>query len=209
MLSALEKYRKSAYYSSMNLYTAAITLFLVMDPFGNIPVFFSSLSVVEPERRNKVLIRELIIALMVLVFFFFFGKFILDGLHLSQPALTISGGIILFLIAIKMIFPASQGPQEASSRDEPFIVPLAIPLIAGPSAMAMVMLFSTSTEMNTYTGLAALLISWSLTSFILGGAVQLHRFIKPRLLLALERLMGMILTTLAIQMLLNGIEALL
>ncbi len=188
----------------MTLYTAAITLFLVMDPFGNIPVFFSTLSAVGPKRRSRVLIRELFIALLVLIFFFFFGRFILDGLHLSQPALTISGGIILFLIAIKMIFPASH--QEVTTQDEPFIVPLAIPLIAGPSAMAMVMLFSTSSEMDSFTGLTAILISWLITSVILVGAVQLHRFIKPRLLLALERLMGMILTTLAIQMLLNGLE---
>ncbi len=190
----------------MTFYTAAITLFLVMDPFGNIPVFLSTLSAVAPERRTKVLIRELFIALLILIFFFFFGRFILESLHLSQPALTISGGIILFLIAIRMIFPADK--KEVSSSEEPFLVPLAIPLIAGPSAMAMVMLFS-SGEMETIPGIAAIFISWLTTSIILGGAVQLHRFIKPRLLLALERLMGMILTTLSIQMLLNGIGSLL
>ncbi len=192
----------------MTLYTAAITLFLVMDPFGNIPVFLSSLSAVEPGRRTKVLFRELFIALGILILFLFFGRYVLEGLHLSQPALTISGGIILFLISIKMIFPPDK-KDEPSARDEPFIVPLAVPLIAGPSAMAMVMLFSTSGDLGMLNGLLAVLISWMVTSIILGSAVQLQRFISPRLLLALERLMGMILTTLAMQMLLNGISALL
>ncbi len=191
----------------MTLYTATITLFLVMDPFGNIPVFLSSLSNVPQERRAKVLVRELFIALGVLLLFFFFGKYMLEGLHLSQPALTISGGIILFLISIKMIFPPEK-KADATMKDEPFIVPLAVPLIAGPSAMAIVMLFSTSVELSMFNGVLAVFISWFVTSIILGSAVQMQRFISPRLLLALERLMGMILTTLSIQMLVNGVGAL-
>ena len=139
-------------------------LFLVMDPFGNIPVFLSVLSHVSPEKRGKIIIRELMIALLFLIFFLFFGKFILAGMHITEPALGIAGGTILFLIAIKMIFPASNSSfvNDDDGQGDPLIVPLAVPMVAGPSSMAMVILLSTQYPDQLLTWLGALLIAWSI-----------------------------------------------
>lgn len=189
----------------MPLYTAALTLFLVMDPLGNVPLFLSVLSRVPPHRRLIVLLREMIIAFAVLVIFLFFGRYILAGLDITEPALSIGGGVVLFLIAIRMVFPAGRQASEPDD-DEPLIVPLAIPLMAGPSAIATVILFATQYPDRMLISFAGLGIAWVSSSIILISADALRRFLGARLLSALERLMGMILTTLAVQMLLSGIE---
>lgn len=192
----------------MTIYSAAIMLFLVMDPFGNIPVFLSVLSHVNPEKRGKIIIRELVIALVFLIFFLFFGKYILSGMHITEPALGIAGGTILFLIAIKMIFPSSNSSfvNEDDKDSDPMIVPLAVPMVAGPSSMAMVILLSTQYPNQNLSWLAALVISWSLGFIILILSEKLSKIIGKRTLKAIERLMGMILTTMAVQMLLTGIK---
>jgi multiple antibiotic resistance protein len=190
----------------MNLYTAAITLFLVMDPFGNIPIFLSVLQRYDAKRRRRIMIRELAIALGVLIFFLFFGKYILAGLHISEPALSISGGVILFLIAIRMIFPAKPEPEDSSGDSEPVIVPLAVPLVAGPSSMAMVILFSTQFPDRLFSWFAALVIAWLVGLVVLLLSDSLRRYLGNRVLKAIERLMGMILTTMAVQMLLSGVR---
>ncbi len=190
----------------MTLISAATTLFLILDPMGNVPIFLSVLDKVEPERRRKVLIRELLIAFVILNLFLFFGRYILSAMHISEPALSFSGGILLFLIAIRMIFPRSDKREGRSQDDEPFIVPLAVPLIAGPSAMAMVILFTTREPERMLTWFLALLLAWFASSTVLFFGEFLRRVMKPRLMVALERLMGMILTTMAIQMLLTGVE---
>ncbi len=192
----------------MTFYSAAIMLFLVMDPFGNIPVFLSVLSHVEPEKRIKIIIRELLIALIFLLFFLFFGKYILTGMHITEPALGIAGGTILFLIAIKMIFPGSNSSfvNEDDRESDPLIVPLAVPMVAGPSSMAMVILLSTQYPHQLFSWLGALLTAWSVGFIILIMAEKLSKIVGRRTLKAIERLMGMILTTMAVQMLLTGIE---
>ncbi|MDA3940434.1 MAG: YhgN family NAAT transporter [Spirochaetia bacterium] len=192
----------------MTIYSAAIMLFLVMDPFGNIPIFLSVLSHVDPKRRGKIIIRELLIALLFLIFFLFFGKYILEGMHITEPALGIAGGTILFLIAIKMIFPASNSSfvNDEDKEGDPLIVPLAVPMVAGPSSMAMVILLSTQYPDQQLSWLAALLISWSLGFIILISAEKLSKIVGRRTLKAIERLMGMILTTMSVQMLLTGIK---
>jgi multiple antibiotic resistance protein len=192
----------------MTIYSAAIMLFLVMDPFGNIPIFLSVLSHVDPKRRGKVIIRELLIALVFLIFFLFFGKYILGGMHITEPALGIAGGTILFLIAIKMIFPASNSSfvSEDDRDGDPLVVPLAVPMVAGPSSMAMVILLSTQYPEQQLSWLTALIISWSLGFIILILSEKLSKIVGKRTLKAIERLMGMILTTMAVQMLLTGIK---
>lgn len=126
----------------MTLYTIAITLILVMDPLGNIPVFLAILKQYDARTQVRIILRESIIAFFILALFVFFGRYILHGLHITTPALSIAGGVILFIIAIRMIFPPDQKPAK-EDFEEPLIVPLAIPLTAGPSAMAMVLLFVT------------------------------------------------------------------
>jgi multiple antibiotic resistance protein len=193
--------------------SAAITLFLVMDPLGNIPIFLSLLEEIEPRRRLRIIVREMLMALAILLIFLFFGRYILTGLGISEPALSIGGGVILFLIALRMIFPRVEANTESGARadsmpgQEPLLVPLAVPLVAGPSAMAMVILFATQYPDLMFNWLAALLIAWFASSLILLSAEVLRKYLGKRVIKAVERLMGMILTTLAVEMLLNGIES--
>lgn len=189
----------------MTLYTATITLLLVMDPLGNIPMFLSILNSANPQRRQRIILRESFIALIILTIFLFFGQYILEGMQISQPALSIAGGIILFLIAIRMIFPHEENNGRAKQKGEPFIVPLAIPFIAGPSTLTMVILLASQSPNQMGTWMLALLIAWSLTTILLVFADQLRKVMREPGLIAAERLMGMILTTMAVQMFLTGV----
>ncbi|MEX0708246.1 MAG: MarC family protein [Woeseia sp.] len=189
----------------MTLISATILLFLVMDPLGNIPFYLSALKNVAPERMTRVLIRELLVALLVLVVFLFIGGRLLGLLGISEPALTTSGGVILFLIALRMIFPTSEKSMQEDVEGEPFIVPLAIPYVAGPSSMATLILFMSQQGDRWPIWLAALCIAWSATAVILFSASALRRYLGRRGLIAMERLMGMVLIAIAIQMLFDGI----
>jgi multiple antibiotic resistance protein len=178
----------------MEIVSAATLLFLVMDPLGNVPIFLSVLDDVAPERRTWVLIRELLLALLVLVVFLFFGQYLLGFLQLSQHSIRIAGGIILFLIALKMVFPVQRSAHAEEAIDgEPLLVPLAIPMVAGPSAMAVVMLMATSDPSKMMAWLLALIAAWMLCSIILISANGLKRILGRRGLVAMERLMGMLL----------------
>ncbi len=191
----------------MEIFSAAITIFFVMDPIGNIPSFLSVLKNVDPVRRRRVLFRELLIALGVLIGFLFLGSYVLEGMRVTGPALGIAGGIILFLIALRMVFPASGAslvvPDEKDA--DPLIIPLAVPLIAGPSSMATVILLGSAPGSNRLELLAALFGAWAVASLILLFSELLGRWLGQRFFSAVERLMGLILTTMAVQMFLNGI----
>ncbi len=189
----------------MSLLSASILLFLVMDPFGNAPVFLVLLNRVSPANRQKVIIRELLIALAVLVFFLLTGPLFLHALHISEPSLRIAGGIILFLIALGMVF--GNGPlfPTESAEEEPFIVPMAIPLLAGPSAIAMVMLLTGQEPGRWPEWLASILLAWGATSIILLLSARLDQFIGPKGMKALQQLMGLILTALAVEMFMQGL----
>lgn len=188
----------------MTILSAALLLFLVMDPLGNVPFFLTALKRVDPARQNRIVVRELFIALGVLVFFLFTGQYILQILHISEPALTISGGVILFLIALRMVFPSAEKPLQEEVDDEPFIVPLAIPYVAGPSALATELLLMSREPERWSDWLLALLIAWAVSSVIIFFASRLRTLLGPKGLVAIERLMGMVLITVAIQMMLNG-----
>ncbi len=188
----------------MTFISAALLLFLVMDPLGNIPLYLTALKNVEASRRVKVIMRELLIALFVMIIFLFSGQAFLSALHISEPALTATGGVILFLIAIKMIFP-SDSHSDPKNEEEPFIVPLAIPYVAGPSALATLLLIMNGEPERWPEWLGALFAAWLLTGVILLAAGPLAKLLRNRGLIAIERLMGMILVAIAIQMLMNGI----
>jgi len=191
----------------MKIISAAFLLFLVMDPVGNVPIFLATLKQVEPARRRKVVLRELLIALLVLVFFLFFGRSVLAALQVSQPALTIAGGIVLFLIAIRMIFSISGDEMFGRNpQGEPFIVPLAIPLVAGPSAITTVLLLTSRDPGYWVHWLLALVAAWVASALILLGASSLAHYLGERVLMALERLMGMLLTIIAVEMFLSGVK---
>ena len=190
----------------MTTLSAGILLFLIMDPLGNIPLFLAQLRNVAPLRRRRVLVRELIIALVVLFAFLFGGSFVLGALHLRAESISIAGGIVLFLIGVKMIFPPRDGNMfGATPGTEPFIVPMAIPGVAGPSAMAALMLMTNSAPGRTADWSAALFCAWFATALILLSSTYLFRWLGESVLTALERLMGMLLVALSVQMFLDGV----
>ncbi|MBT8489262.1 MAG: MarC family protein [Gemmatimonadetes bacterium] len=188
----------------MSILSATILLFLVIDPVGNVPFFLTALKDVDPSRHMRVVARELLVALAVLVAFLFAGPVTLRAIHISQPSLTVAGGIILFLIALRMVFPSPKTPTE-TMEGEPFIVPLAIPLVAGPSAMAALIMISSQEPERRLEWLTALVLAWLLSSAIILGASRLKDVLGQRGIIAVERLMGMVLVAVAVQMLMSGV----
>ena len=176
-----------------------------MDPLGNIPVFNAVLSRFSPRRRAQITARELVIALVILLTFLFAGTAILEFLGLTQPSLAIAGGVLLFIIALRMIFPHA-GAEVASEREEPLIVPLAMPMVAGPSTIAILLLLSSAEPERIWEWCTALVIAWAITTVLLTASPFLLRVLGDRGLRALERLMGMLLVLLATQLLLNGVR---
>ncbi|QDS95151.1 putative antibiotic transporter [Roseimaritima multifibrata] len=186
--------------------SATLTLVLIMDPLGNVPVFHAVLSQVPAERRIKVLTRELGIAFIILLGFLLTGNFLLAFLGLTQPSLNIAGGVLLFIISLRMIFPGRHEASEETESDEPFIVPLAVPLIAGPSTIAVLLLLSSNQPEKLLEWGIALCIAWLGTTILLVASPRIMQRIGNRGARAMERLMGMILVILATQMLLDGIR---
>ena len=189
----------------MELMSVAFTLFLVMDPLGNIPLFLSALREVPAERRRRVLVRELLIAYAVLVACLLVGPPLLRSLNLDQESISIAGGIVLFLIALRMIFPTEGGVMGEPIEGEPFIVPLAIPLLAGPSALSAILVLARTAPERTLGWLGALTLAWAASAAILLSSNLFYRLLRRRGLVALERLMGMVLVMLAVQMFLDGL----
>jgi multiple antibiotic resistance protein len=189
----------------MTILSAALLLFLVIDPLGNIPMFMTTLKKVDEKRQQFVVVRELLFALIILISFLFLGQYLLQLLHLSETALTTAGGIILLIIAIKMIFPARDKSLQEDVEGEPFIVPLAIPYVAGPSAMATSLLMMSREPERWLDWLFAVLIAWFVSAIIIYFSSYFARFLGEKGLIAIERLMGMLLITVAVQMLLTGI----
>ena len=190
----------------MDTWSAAVMLFLIMDPLGNLPIFMSVLKMIEPKRRRFILIRELLFALVILYVFLFSGQAVLDFLNVKQETVSIAGGIILFLIALKMIFPVKgASPIGLAAGEEPYVVPLAIPLIAGPSTLAALILLSNQSPDRMGDWALALGAAWIVSAAILLFSGVFHRILGERGLAAMERLMGMILVMIAIQMFLNGV----
>jgi multiple antibiotic resistance protein len=191
----------------VTILSAALLLFLILDPLGNIPVFLSMLRRLEPARQRIVLARELLIALAVLMLFLWAGKYALEVMHLRQESVSIAGGIVLFLIGIRMIFPPPEGLMGEIPGGEPFIVPMAIPLVAGPSGMAAVMLMGSREPDRLPDWSLALFLAWAATAAILFSATWLYRLLGARALTAIERLMGMLLVAISVQMLLDGLAS--
>jgi multiple antibiotic resistance protein len=190
----------------MTILSATLLLFLVTDPVGNIPVFLGVLKNIDSNRHKRIIVRELCIGFAILLIFLFSGRYILAFLNVSQSSLSVAGGIILFMIAIKMVFAGSEKIFEGSSYGEPLIVPLAVPLIAGPSAMATVMLLAAKAPSRLFDWLIALLFAWLISGIILFFSDNLERILGKRAITALERLMGLLLTAIAVQMFINGIR---
>ena len=191
----------------MTIASAALLLFLILDPLGNIPVFLSLLRTLPPRRQRIVLAREMLIALVVLMLFLWGGRYALELMHLRQESVSIAGGIVLFLIGLRMIFPPPEGLMGELPEGEPFIVPMAIPLVAGPSGMAAVMLMGSQEPDRMGAWSLALMIAWVATAAILFSSTYLYKWLGSRVLTAIERLMGMVIVAISVQMLLDGLTA--
>jgi multiple antibiotic resistance protein len=189
----------------MDVTAAVVTLFLIMDPLGNVPLFLSVLRTVPVERRRAVLIREVGFAYLVLLGFLFAGRYLMRFLHLQQETISIAGGIVLFLIALRMIFHDERGLIGEAIEGEPFVVPLAVPLFAGPSTLAALLLLQRSAS-STAALLLAVTIAWAVSGAILLASTFFYRVLRERGLAAMERLMGMILVMVAVQMLVDGLR---
>jgi len=185
--------------------SATILLILITDPIGNIPMFANALKPVAPARRPWVILREVLIAFALLLTFMFVGEGFLRVMGLSELSLQIGGGVILFLIALRMIFPPlkSEASEELS---EPLIVPLAIPAIAGPSALATVLLLVAQAPERRMEWIAALCVTMTVSAVVLVLAERIQRVVGDRFVMALERLMGLVLVALSIEMMLRGLK---
>lgn len=187
--------------------SATILLLLITDPLGNIPIFVNALKNVSHERRAWVIAREVLIAFVVLALFMFVGDAFMDVMGLSDMSLQIAGAVVLFLIAIRMIFPPP--PSEAPALNgEPLMVPLAIPALAGPSAMATVMLLASQAPERRWEWLAALTVTMVVCAVVLISADRIQRRLGDRVVIAIERLMGLVLVALSVEMLIRGVRQL-
>ncbi|MBP6009012.1 MAG: hypothetical protein KA740_15090 [Rhodoferax sp.] len=185
--------------------SATILLILITDPIGNIPIFANALKHVAPERRSRVILREVMIAFALLLTFMFIGEGFLRVMNLSELSLQIGGGVILFLIALRMIFPPPH-VVTVEPMGEPLIVPLAIPAIAGPSALATVLLLVSQAPEKRLEWIAALCVTMTVSAVVLVLAERIQRVAGDRFVVALERLMGLVLVAVSIEMLLRGIK---
>ncbi len=190
----------------MSFLSATLILFFIMDPLGNIPIFHSILQKVPDQKRTGIIIRELIFAYLILLFFLMAGEPMLNLLGLKQSSLSITGGIVLFLIAIGMVYP-QHGIKGDSEHEDPFIVPLAMPLIAGPSAIAALLLMASRDPDRIGTWIGALSLAWGITFLILLLSGVMMRFVGKKGLRAMARLMGMLLIMMSVQMFLDGLES--
>lgn len=192
---------------TQSFFQTFILLLLVTDPFGNVPLFVTALKDVDPLRRPRIVVRECAIAFLLLLLFMFFGRHFLTALNLTEVSLRIGGSVILLLIAIRMIFPHPDGVLGRSEHGEPFIVPLAIPALAGPSALATVLLFSSNSMEDVMVHVAALAAVGVVWLAVFLGAERLQKVLGAQVMTAFERLMGLILTAMSIEMLLGGVRA--
>ncbi len=195
---------------NFSIVSSAILFMFVLDPFGNVPLVLSILKNVDEKRKKMIIIRETLFGLVILLFFFFFGKSFLNIFHLETEAVTIAGGVIFFVIALRMIFPGSGGNTALfGAEEEPFVVPIAIPMIAGPSALATLLLMTKAYSADLYWELfASVILAWFISSCILYLSPILYKILKQKGLNALERLMGMLLLMMAVQMFIDGIREL-
>lgn len=191
----------------MQVLSLAITLFFVLDPFGNLPIVLSLLNKVEPSRRWKVVVRETLIALVLLVVFYAVGPQFIALLGVDSSDLTICGGVVLGIIALRLVFPDESAGNGHEQEAEPYIVPIAIPLMAGPSALATVMIMAAQSSATPLLGLGMMTLAWFVTAVLLLLGVVLGSFIPGRLLVAFERLSGLLLAVISVHMVMTGVRA--
>jgi MarC family membrane protein len=186
--------------------SAVVLLLIVCDPFGNVPVFISALQEVPRERRLAIILRECLIAFGVLVTFVFIGDPFLRLLGLSELGLQIGGGVVLMLVALRMVFPTTDGIFGQNPSGEPFIVPLAVPALAGPSALATVLLLVSRDPARLWQWVAAIAVVMAASAVVLAFSERIMRLLGERVTLAFERLLGLVLAAIAVELILRGVK---
>ncbi len=189
-----------------NFISAVVLLLIVCDPLGNVPIFISALREVPTERRRHIILRECLIAFGVLVTFVFVGAPFLRLLGLSEPSLQIGGAVVLMLVALRMVFPSPEGIYGQAPGGEPFIVPLAVPALAGPSALATVLLLVAREPARTWQWVGAIAVVMLISAVVLAFSERLMRLLGERVTLAFERLLGLVLAAIAVELMLRGIK---
>lgn len=196
----------------MDFVATTLLLFIVLDPLGNVPLFLSHLRAVPEQRRRKVVVREVLVAYLLLVFFLFSGTWFMQILALDLASVRIAGGVVLFLIALRMVFPPvdrhASSDTSANASAEPFIVPLAVPAVAGPASLSVLVLLRGANPDDSWLLFGAMSIAWLLSALILVGAAYLQRMLRNEGILAMERLMGLILVVIAVQMMIDALRSL-
>lgn len=187
--------------------SAVVLLFLVCDPFGNIPIFISALREVPAARRRLIILRECLIAFLVLTAFVFIGQPFMKLIGLSEMSLQIGGAVVLMLVAIRMVFPSPEGVYGQSPGGEPFIVPLAVPALAGPSALATVLLLVSRDPAHSLQWVVAIGVVMVASALVLAFAERLQQVLGERATAAFERLMGLILAAVAVELMLRGVKS--
>ena len=193
------------------IFSTAFLIFFILDPLGNVPLLLSILKNIDKEKHSKIIIREMLIGLLILIIFLFFGEQFLSLFHLQTQAITIAGGIIFFVISLKMIFPSADGGDlfVMKKGDEPLIVPIAVPMIAGPAALATLLVLAKTNAEHSGALFLSLLLAWTMSAVVLLCSPYLYKLLKEKGLTALERLMGMLLLIMSVQMFIDGIRSLL
>lgn len=186
--------------------SAFVLLLLVLDPFGSLPIFISVLKGVAPERRARVALRETLIAFAVLLAFMLAGQGFLNLMRLSERSLEVAGGVILLIISIRMIFSGGAEVYASDSQREPLIFPLAVPLLAGPSAMATVLLLASRQPEGLMHWIGALTLAMALSGIVPLTSDRIRRWLGSSMVSAIEKLMGLVLTAIAVEMVLAGLK---
>ena len=187
--------------------SALVLLLLVLDPFGSLPIFISIMRNVAPERRTRVALRESALAFAVLLAFMGAGQAFLSLMRLSERSLEVAGGVILLIIAMRMIFASGAEVYAGDGKSrEPLIFPLAVPLLAGPSAMATVLLLASRQPERLFDWIAALTVAMAVSALVLLGADRIRKWIGSSMVSAIEKLMGLVLTAIAVEMILAGLK---
>lgn len=189
----------------MHTLSLAFTFFLILNSLGLIPTVLHILGSIEEKGRKWVIFREMSIALILILLFNFLGEVFFDWLQISPSNIQMAGGLILFLIATRMIFPGNRKIEWLEEGEKPFVAPIATPLVAGPSILATVMVYAKEQE-SIWVMVSAIVIAWAVSLIILLSSSFLQRTLTDKGLVALQRLMGLILTLISVQMLLQGIS---
>lgn len=193
--------------TNFSIISTAIVLTFILDPFGNVPLLLTILKDIDRKKHRRIIIREMLIGLVILVLFLFAGRSFLNLFHLETSSVSIAGGLIFLIISLKLIFPPADGSSIFSATGgEPFIVPIAMPMVAGPSALATLMVMANNHEGHLTELFFAVLIAWAVTALILLSSPLFFKLLRKKGLVALEKLMGMLLLIMAVQMLLNGVS---